>query len=303
MKYDPLVGIVVLNWNGFQDTQECIKSLLQINYKNYFIIIVDNGSTLEQRKLLQTLANPKVKVVQLDDNLGYSGGNNVGIKTVLAQGAEYILLLNNDTVVHNDFLDQLVRCSLSSTAPSIIGATITYYQSDEIFAIGGGKTNFWIDDFALIGSHKKLPYSKSVLPGYISGCCMLIDKRVIAVVGLLSEDFFLYNEESDYCLRSRRYGLRLEVSLDSKVEHKVARSTKHMSHFYVYYMIRNKLLLARRHARWYQCISFVPVFIVREIIGYTVLSMLRNKKALGAPWLAIFDFIRGNYGRTLYPKN
>jgi len=134
----PKVSIIVLNWNSAHDTAECLESLRKLNYPAHEIIIVDNGSTDDSELVLREEYSD-IKFIQTGVNLGYAGGNNVGIKYALAHGAELIWILNNDTVVDPDSLREMVVMAQSDPAIGLVGSKIFYYSKpDTLWCVGGG---------------------------------------------------------------------------------------------------------------------------------------------------------------------
>ena len=134
----PQVSIIILNWNGYKDTVECISSLKQIDYENFQVVLVDNGSSKNESELLNN-SFPKIKTIRSDKNLGFSGGNNLGIKYLLEQSADYILLINNDTTVNKNFLDPLVEKMLQDKQVGIVAPQINYYSEPSLVWSVGGK--------------------------------------------------------------------------------------------------------------------------------------------------------------------
>jgi GT2 family glycosyltransferase len=136
------VYIIIVNWNGLKDTYECIRSVLNISYKNYTILVVDNGSDKDDSKEIATKF-PEVITLRSESNLGFSGGNNLGIKYAMDKGAEYILLLNNDTIVEKDFLDVLVNIASKNQTIGLAVPKINYYsEPSKVWYAGGYISKF-----------------------------------------------------------------------------------------------------------------------------------------------------------------
>src|SRR4030042_2187559 len=129
-RMNPKVSIIILNWNGLEDTIECLNSLKKITYPNYKVILVDNGSKGNDARVLREKFGDYIHLIENDRNYGYAKGVNIGIRYALANSAsEYILLLNNDTVVAPDFLNQLVKLAESDSSVGIVGPKTYYYGS------------------------------------------------------------------------------------------------------------------------------------------------------------------------------
>src|SRR3989344_7510099 len=270
------VAVIIVNWNGWRDTEECLESLQRVTYQNFSVYVVDNGSTDDSVSQLETYklspqknseqAAIRYKLIRSSENLGFAGGNNIGIKKSLEDGAEHILLLNNDTVVSSDFLSKLIEAAQSDSKIGIIGPkiyfpddsqkSINYQLSAKSYRIwfGGGKLN-WLQtrgyhlDYEVLDDPHTLHVTRYTLRDvdYVTGCCLLIKKSAIERIGLLSEDYFLYYEDVDWCLRAKKAGFRIAYVPSAHIWHKVSRSAKSGSASYVYYHVRNGLMLSWRH--------------------------------------------------------
>lgn len=272
---NPKVSIIIVNWNGWQDTLECLDSLKKITYPNYEAIIVDNGSTNESVEKIKNWINSNgsaisYKLLANDCNAGFAGGNNVGIKQALENGADYVLLLNNDTTVAPDFLDKLVEAGESGAKCGIVGPKI-YFESD--------KNRIWFGGgyFSWFGGGRHLEYDaidenpndkKTKEVDYMTGCCFLIKREAVEKIGLLDEDFFLYYEDTEWSLRARGLGYKIIYVPSSHIWHKVSRSTKPETNKKVfYYHMRNALLLSKLRA---------PAHILAGIYVWSVFCYLKQ---------------------------
>lgn len=211
----PLVFIIVLNWNGWTDTLECLESLRQLDYPNFRMVVVDNGSTNHSTARIEQ-AHPSIEVLQSSKNLGFAGGNNVGIRHALERGADYVWLLNNDTVVEPNALRAMV--DLTSKDPDIgaVGSALYYLdRPDKIQAYGGG----WVSLKIGMSRHFTAPVPDDRL-SYVAGTSLLIQRDTLESIGLLDDGFFMYWEDADYGLRARMAGWRLAVAPESRIWHK-----------------------------------------------------------------------------------
>ena len=252
MKF-PKVSIIIVNYNGIDDTLECLNSLKSLSYPNCEVIIVDNASR-DASSALNKIYNdfPNVKIISLGQNLGFAGGNNVGIDYALKQQkAECILLLNNDTVVAPDFLKKMIEAGELDEKMGIVGAKIYYHSDRKRIWCNGGHFS-WTDG----GKHEEYnrldanPNDAKIKPTkFITGCVMLIKAETILNIGLMDESFFMYYEDIDWSLRAKKAGYNIAVATSAHIWHKVSRSAAEMGepkrH---YYHIRNALLLAKKHA-------------------------------------------------------
>jgi hypothetical protein len=240
----PKVAIIILNFNGWADTLECLASLNRLDYSNFEIILIDNAS--KERPPLVNVQFLKLTIFQVfnEKNLGFAGGNNQGIKIALERGADYVLLLNNDTTVEPDFLKKLVEAGENNKSYGIFGPVIYYSDEPEKIWFAGGQFNWSKTQ----GSHLFAnPSEELKRVDYVTGCCLLAKKEIIEKIGLLSEDYFLYYEDGDWCLRSQKAGYSCGLVGSAKIYHKQSRSAQEFSYPYIYYHSRNGLIFSSRH--------------------------------------------------------
>ncbi|MDM0527875.1 glycosyltransferase family 2 protein [Clostridium perfringens] len=263
----PLVYIILVNYNGVNDTLNCIKSLEKINYDNFKIIIVDNFSNDNSLNILKKNINQKHTIIESEENNGFSAGNNIGIKFAINKGAEYVLLLNNDTIVEKNFLNELVS-SVDCNTGIVIGKI--YYASEKNkLWYDGGNINFITGKVKHINFNKidKKMECKDKNITFATGCCMLIPIEVIKKIGLLNEDYFLYYEDSDYCVNVLNNNFNIVYNPNAIIYHSVSSSTGNNSPLSQYYMIRNKLFFIKKNIKpKYKIIAFLW-FYVELILG------------------------------------
>jgi GT2 family glycosyltransferase len=244
------VFIVILNWNGWQDTAACVESCLASDYPGYRIIVVDNGSTDDSVSHLKQKF-PDLDIIENDANLGFGGGNNVGIGQALASGADYIWLLNNDTLVAPDSLSKLVYLAEGNAAIGMVGSKIFYYGHPQKIWYAGA---YWTADGGNI-SYRGYDqedaglYDEPCEVDFITGCSMLAKAALIRQIGLMPEEFFLYWEDSSWSRTAVEHGWKLYYEPESRVWHKVSASVGDRSALQWYYYTRNHCLFVERHAR------------------------------------------------------
>ncbi len=243
------VYVITLNWNNEEDTIECIKSLKNINYKNYKIVIIDNGSEEKSVSKIKRQYS-EMCIINNEKNLGFAGGNNVGIKYAIDNGADYVLLINNDTTVEKDFLDKLVEAGESDKKIGIAGSKILFWSEPNRIWFAGGKVNRLKNKGVHMGLDEidEGQYDEAKDVGYLTGCCLLIKREIVEKIGMLAEDYFLYYEDTDFSLRVKNAGYKCFYVPESKIYHKISRSTKPGSPSYIYYHVRNGLVLAERNS-------------------------------------------------------
>jgi len=275
----PSVFIIILNWNGLADTLECLESLKKITYPNHKIIIIDNGSRNNEAKIIKE-KYPEIHLIKNEKNEGFAEGNNIGIRYAQKEGADYILMLNNDTVVAPDFLDILIDYAENHKDVGIVGPKMFYYNSDKIW-FNGAKLYPLIGLFRHLESGLKDSQSKIKTPrvvDYISGSCLLIKKEVIEKIGLIYTPFFAYYEETDWCFRARRAGYKNLVIPQSIIWHKVSasageRGKNNLNSFQAYYYARNSRFFAKRNLAGFQKL----IFLLANYTFALVYNLLRCK--------------------------
>lgn len=263
----PLVYIIVLNWNGWEDTTECLNSIYRITYPRYRVVVVDNFSSDDSVSFIRQWAKGKglkvlncerdiiqdkslktqnseacdskaLIILQTGANLGYAGGNNVGIRYALKNNADYVLILNNDTIVNPNFLEPLVLSAEKEKIIGIIGGKILdYYKPDKIQTIGGGIYNPW-------QGRAKYITTPDMQVDYISGCLMLIKRTLLEDIGLFDESYFLYFEDTDLNFRAKAKGWKIAVNPESVIWHKHSKAIGgNISPLKDYYGTRNAFYL------------------------------------------------------------
>ena len=274
----PMVATVLLNWNGWKDTLACLASLEGLDYPNYEVVVVDNGSTDGSEDKVREVY-PSMPVLQTGQNLGFAGGNNIGIKYALQRGADYVWLLNNDTVVDATALTTLVEEALQSRDMGMVGSKIYYHDYPDIIWFAGGTINMTTGRTEHILSLKRDSARVIERPrdvDYLTACSMLVSRITIEQIGLLDTRFFLYYEETDWAVRARQNGWRVRYQPQSKVWHKVSRSSGLNSPTMVYHFARSSMIFARKH------ISPVPILPLLVTTRHQVLPFIARGRFITA---------------------
>lgn len=298
--YYPKILIIILNWNGKQDTLECLESVCKIDYPNFDVIVVDNGSTDDSVAAIKT-AFPQVILIENKENLGFAGGNNVGIKHALQNGAEFVFLLNNDTVVDPDILVQLVTAHETLHKPGFLGCKIYFYDRPKVIQHFGGEVIFTpilsgrhIGD----GEDDKGQFEKVQTCDYVTGCALLFHRNVIQKVGLLDERYFVYWEDADWGMRAKQFGYNNYVIPEAKLWHKVSASTYGAHPLRLYYFNRNRLLFASSHSDKDRNLITSAYNATQQEISQILSSGYWLKRAgLQAIRQGTRDFKKGHFGR------
>lgn len=290
------VFVIVLNWNGKNDTLECLQSLQKTNYPNFKILVVDNGSTDDSVYAIKT-SFPKVEVLETGENLGFAGGNNVGITYAYNQGADYIFLLNNDTSVKDDFISILVATGESDKQIGLIGSKIYYFDHPTIIWFAGGKITGLKGVHLGLNQEDSSQFNQTKEVDYLTGCALMIKREVIAKIGTLTEDYFLYYEDTDYSAKAKKAGFKIVYEPRSIIYHKVSRSTKAGSISYIYYSIRNGLVNARRNGTVFiKCFAYVFAILLFIKQYFKIIFVPKERANSKIIQKAICDFLTGSMG-------
>ena len=299
----PMLSIILVNWNRPKDTLECIQSLRFSTYQNYTIIVVDNGSSDDSLELLSRDGHD-LTLLKAGTNLGFTGGNNLGIRYALAQGADYIFILNNDTVIATDCIEKMISAAETDKSIGIITPKILYYSNRKLIWFGGSKYNtrfitgrlvgYGIIDSGQFDLEQDIPWA--------SGCAMFIRKKVIESVGLLNDHFFATAEDLDYSLRTRENGHRILYLPSAVIWHKESISSGGSdAPQYVYYQTRNLLILHKKWAKTWDHLILARVYAFLYFGKRISLFWFRGKWRSGVGViLGIWDGISGITGRKEY---
>ena len=259
----PKVSIVILNWNQKDLTMACLASLKKINYPNYKIIIVDNASEDNSVSAIKKIF-PEITIIKNKKNLGVAGGRNVGIRYIQQKGSDYLLLLDNDTIVDRDFLSEMIKVGENNKGSGILTGKIYFYDQQNKIWCAGGSLNLYKGNFALIGYDEvdRGQYNNIKEVDHAPGCCLLIKNKVIEEIGLLDENFIQYfGEDTDWCLRAKKKGYKIIYVPKSKIWHRVIKKTS-VSERYWYLKGRNIMLFMRKHAQLRHWILFSLFLII-----------------------------------------
>lgn len=265
---EPLIYIVILNYNGYKDTEKCVESLRKIQYTNYKIVIVDNASKDNSAELIKKNLKD-CTLIEAKDNTGFAGGNNVGADYAIKEGAEYVLILNNDTTVKEDFLIKLVEEFDKDEKLAVAVPKVYYEGTSRVNTFGAVKSPLGAVKNIGEGEEDIGQFKKNLPVKFVMGCCMLIKATVIKEYGLFDERFFMYLEESDFCERiNKKYSI-IAVA-EAIIWHKNEGSTKiagsKVNYFAKYYMRRNKLLYLDKNEKLSTRIFSKTLLYIRDFL-------------------------------------
>ena len=300
---DPVVAFVLLNWNQTDLTLACLRSLACLDYPEKRVVLVDNGSMPVSLEAIES-EFPDLVLLRNKRNLGFTGGNNVGIQRALADGANYVMLLNNDTEVAPDMLRLLLDFAEADEGIGVVGPLIYYFQDpNRIWSAGGlvdPRTGSALSPGeGQVDDGQRVP----VQVDYVSGCALLIKARVIEDVGLLDDRMFIYYEEADWCARAREAGYQIWLVPEANVWHKISMEARALSRRYVYLMTRNRLLYLRnRGASWQRLLRVIVGLDLRAAIAWSLRPKHRERRAMRTCRLrGAIDFLMGRFGEPPFP--
>ena len=312
---NPKVALIILNWNGWEDTIECLESLYQITYPNYDVIVVDNGSEDESIEKIKEYTEGEIKVeskffeyneknkpikwieytreeaeagggkekeiadlpsnrkhilIKNEKNYGFSEGNNIGIRYALERGANYAFLLNNDTVVSAEILNELIRVGETVEEIGILSPVVYYYHNpNKIQFCGREKLDLYKGKITKLVK-KEANQEVIIDTEIVGGMAMLIKRETLKEVGLLPTEYFLGWEDYDYCIKASMEGLKLVCVPKAKIWHKGGRTFSKMGMDIgrVRYHTRGQQIIRRKYLSRFEYIFSIP------LVSFQVLFVL-----------------------------
>lgn len=265
----------MLTWNNYELTRDCLYSVRKLDYSNFEVILVDNGSGDGSPERLAA-EFPEVRLIQNDKNLGFPAGNNVAIRDAIQRNPDYFLLLNNDTLVAPDFLSKLVRVTESDQRIGIVNPKILYFEPSDRIWFAGGYFKPWWSTGKVRGVNRRDmgKYDDTREISFVTGCAFLIKTAVVRQIGLLDELFFLGFEDLDWTVRALRAGFRAFYVGSAVIWHKSSYDTKKNlgKPIMDFYRTRNSILLARKHLAF----RYWPLFLLSlgRYVAYRSLGYL-----------------------------
>ena len=298
MLEDSLVSIIIVNWNGYEVTKECLLSLSYIKYQNYNVILVDNGSTDGSVENIQReFQDSKITLLRLARNTGFTGGNNAGIEYASKYyKPDYFLLLNNDTIVQENFLNVMLEQFKKEKVFAVV-PKIYYFEPHNMLWFAGGKVSM-LTGIGKAWGAKTIDTGRYNQPkdiNYMNGCCALISAECVKSIGLLDDMFFANTEDVDYSMRIIKSGHRIFYTPEATIYHKVNYTFKKKGGQWLafYLSTRNKILLFKKNATILKTPLFVIAFGLRWVLYLTLkLSLQKDFKSVKAIYLGISDGIR-----------
>ena len=297
---EPKIAIIIINWNTFQLTFNCLKSLEACSYNNISFFLVDNGSIDGSGDKI-ALEFPEVNYIKNEKNEGFTGANNLALKAILEQDFDYVLLLNNDTEVKPNFLSLLEAKmnsddKLAATQPLILN----FKNKDTIWNAGGSfNTFFGLTKTRLKGMIFNPQLNIETSTQWITGCCILVKTSVVKQVGLLDNRFFAYFEDVDWSIRMTNLGYKLAVVPESIIYHHTSGSTKknnasnegNLSPYAHFLNVRNHIYLIKKHTFFNTLGSWI--YQIVKIFAFSIYFILRGRFIkLKMVWRGLFEGIK-----------
>ena len=292
MENSVMVVVVIINWNGLQDTLKCIASLASsVQRVKYSVVLVDNGSTDGSQDQLKQL--DRVKLILLNANLGFAAATNIGIQWAIETGAHYVWLLNNDAIVVDGTLDHLLNVAEVDKKVGVVGSKVIRMGSNIVDHVGA-KVSEWtsLPVFQGEGEEDRGQFELVRETHYVSGCSLLASVEMIKEIGMMDEGYFLYYEETDWCVRARKLGWKVLYSPKSVVYHKVSSSVNRLQNAKVYYLTRNGIRFIKKNFSHRTPVA-VLVAIGRRVLPLLLRGEFAEFKIAGR---AIIDAISGKEG-------
>lgn len=300
----PKVYIIILNWNGWQDTIECVKSIKNNNYQNYILLIIDNGSSNESLTHLRKLTDieysinelyksktetnnylpRKIILIKSEENLGFAAGNNVGLKYALSNNADYCFVLNNDTIIERKSLELLVNFLELNNQYSAATPQIRYFEpNNKIWNCGGkllwyGARKYYYNNCDI----SSIPQNKEILDiTFVSGCALFLRSALIKEIGSFTEQFFFGEEDFEISLRLKRNKKKVVCLLNSVIYHKIGSSInsaalKEYGKIYIYYLNRFIDIKHQKSTLWWNiwkylyCIYIFILLSIKKKFNYKI---------------------------------
>lgn len=297
MAKTPLVISVILNTNRKADTLECLASLEAGRYANHRAIVLDNHSSDGSVEAIRA-AFPRVEVIELAENRGYAGNNNVGIRKALAEGAEWVFVLNEDTVLDPMCLGHLIAVGESDARIGIVGPLVYHHDEPGIIqSAGGGMSTRWEGFHHGQNEPDRGQFNRPHDVQWISGCGILVRRAVIEQIGVIDERFFIYWEETEWCTRAGEAGWRIVQVPAAKMWHKGVQRDYRPKPSVTYYSTRNRLLLLSTHRAPLVAWATAWAQILRTLTSWSIRPKWREKRDhRDAMWRGLVDFLCRRWG-------
>lgn len=275
----PKVSIVILNFNGINDTIKCFESLKNINYHNFDIVLVDNHSEGDDIQILQQYSSTifNITFIKCYKNHGYAKGNNIGVDYALKGNPKYILLTNNDVIFDKEFLNELVKVAESNTEFSTLSPIDENILDNTKYVKMGIEPNLWTWKY----KEMKIPLDKCVVECYHNEFCMLIRASIIRKIGLYDNRLFFGADGYEWYYKNYKKGYKIVCCPKARVWHNSSATVSKYPEKWMYYSIRGQLLIEKKYGSYLQFSYFLFHYIVFKFLFTTKVIMNGKYDSLG----------------------
>lgn len=293
----PLVYIIVLNNARDEDTTACLASVARSEYENIQVIVLDVCSPDSHKRISQKSFSA-TQIIPLEENLGYAANNNVGIRAALKDAPDWILILNDDTVLDPSCISRLVEIGTSDPSIGILGPMIYHFDEPNIIQSAGGRFGpYWQSIHRGQNETDQGQFSVATPVEWISGCAIMVRSAVIQQIGLFDEEYFLYWEETEFCMRAAKAGWQIVHVPNAKVWHKGVQRNYQPKAYVTYYSTRNYLFTLAKHQAPVRVRALAFANILRTLLSWSLKRRWRNKRDhRNAMWRGMLDFLQHRMG-------
>lgn len=293
----PTVGAVIVNWNNYQDTADCLDSLQTVDYDPIKIVVVDNNSTDDSLRRLQSEYD--CEFVQNDQNIGFSAANNRGIEKIRSVGADHVLLLNNDMVVSEGSIGRLVSAITNDEDIAGVGGLVRYKDTEKIWSAGGKHVPYFVRTKNLTKPLQDKPYETN----FVSPAFLLLSKDFLNEGQRLDESYFFSVEDQQLAFDAKKGGWKFIVDPASVAYHEDGGSAGTENEFRFYHYTWGRLHFARRNLSTPKKLVFSMFFLITRIVRFAQWFLSGRAELIHATLLAIYDFLTGREPRRPHHFN
>lgn len=297
MPTPPAVWVIIISFNRRDDTLACLASLQAAAVPNMHVLVLDNASSDGSPDAIREQF-PQVELVALAQNLGYAGNNNLGMRRALAQGADWLFLLNDDTEMAPDCLRLLLAAGEANPKLAAVGPLVLHHDEPEVIQSAGGQMDALLRSTHLLANQPLAVAPSAPQPvDWLTGCALLMRGAALREVGLLDEDYYLYWEETEWCLRAGAAGRQILLVPQARLWHKGVQRNYKPGPNVAYYYTRNRLLTLAKQKAPVRAWLVAYGEILRTLASYSVRPKWKPQRAhRDAMWDGLVDFHRGTFG-------